>query len=140
MRYLLDTCVVSELAAPKRNPKVVAWVDAQDEEEMGLSVVTYGELLRGIERLLDSRRRQELQVWFGDALERRFEGRWLVLDLKVMQTWGRLLARLEKQGRPMAIQDSWIAATALTHDLVLVTRNVSDFVDSGVRLFDPWVL
>jgi len=138
MRYLLDTCVISELIAKRPAPQVVAWVDSHDDEDLFLSVITLGEIKRGVARLPDSRRKQQLDQWLEDALLVRFQGRIAAIDTAVMLTWGELVARLEKTGRKLPAIDSLIAAIALQHHLTLVTRNERDFAGTGVEIVNPW--
>jgi tRNA(fMet)-specific endonuclease VapC len=138
MSFLLDTCVISELVARQPNPTVVQWVDGVDEEKLFLSVITIGEIKRGIQKLADSTRRSALSMWLEDDLLLRFRGRILPIDIAVMLVWGLLVADLEKRGRPLPAIDSLIAATCLQTKLDLVTRNESDFADSGVTVINPW--
>jgi tRNA(fMet)-specific endonuclease VapC len=136
--YLLDTCVISEFVARQPSQAVLAWLDAVPEDQLYLSVLTLGELKRGVERLAESPRRQALHDWLHGELVDRFEGRLLPLDTAVMLTWGALIARLEKRGRLLPAIDSLVAATALQANLALVTRNVRDFEATDVRLVNPW--
>jgi predicted nucleic acid-binding protein len=138
MRFLLDTCVISELAARQPDPDVVRWVDSIDEERLYLSVITIGEIKKGIERLPDSKRKSTLAEWLEGDLLLRFEDRILPIDTRVVLVWGELTADLEKQGRRMPAIDSLIAATALQGRLSLATHNVDDFANSGVAVFNPW--
>ena len=138
MNYLLDTCVISEFIAHPPNPGVADWVVHSIETALFLSVVTIGEIKRGADRLPPSRRKNELDAWLYEDLLVRFRGRLLVLDLDVILTWGTLVARLELAGRKMPTLDALIAATALRNNLSLVTRNVSDFAQSGVTIVNPW--
>lgn len=138
MNYLLDTCVISEALTRQPNPKVLEFVDNLDPEEVYLSAITIGELFKGIARLPASRRKNNLQTWFEDELLVRYEGKILALDAQALMTWGRLMARLEADGSVMPALDSLIAAIVLTHDMTLVTRNVSDFENSGVKIANPW--
>jgi tRNA(fMet)-specific endonuclease VapC len=138
MNYLLDTCVISEALTRQPNPRVLEFVDNLDPEEVYLSAITIGELYKGIAKLPASRRKNELQAWFEDELLVRYEGKILPLDTDVLMTWGRLMAKLEADGCVMPAMDSLIAALALTHDMTLVTRNVSDFENSGVQIANPW--
>lgn len=139
MNYLLDTCVISELVARQPEPKVVNWLDAIEDERIYLSVITIGEIKRGIEKLPESSRRQTLADWLGSDLLLRFRGRILAVDTAVMLRWGELVAKMEAAGRPLPAMDSLIAALALTHNLHLVTRNEKDFQGTGVVIVDPWV-
>jgi toxin FitB len=138
MSFLLDTCVISELVASQPNPTVVGWVDGVDEEKLFLSVITIGEIKRGIQKLADSTRRSALSMWLEDDLLLRFRGRILPIDIAVMLVWGLLVADLEKRGRPLPAIDSLIAATCLRAKLDLVTRNEGDFAHSGVTMINPW--
>jgi len=138
MRYLLDTNVVSELIAREPNPRVVRWVDDLDPHGVYLSVVTVGELQKGIEKLTDSRRKRDLRGWLEGDLLVRFDGRMLVLDVGAMLAWGAMMGRLERAGRPLPAMDSIIAALALHHDCTLATRNEADFEGTGVRVVNPW--
>jgi predicted nucleic acid-binding protein len=138
MRYLLDTNVISELIAKHPNERVIQWLDHLDLASIYLSVITIGELRKGIEKLSDSSRKDELQNWLTDELLIRFRDRILVLDLDVMLVWGELVGRLERIGRPLGAIDSLIAALALAHSCVLVTRNEADFEDTGLNVTNPW--
>ena len=139
MKYLLDTCVISELISKRPHPGVVAWVDALDDEQTFLSVITLGEVKRGIEKLPDSNRKSQLVQWLDDALLARFHGRIAGVDVDVMLIWGELVARLERRGRKLPAMDSIIAAIALRGDFTLVTRNVQDFEGTGVNVINPWL-
>jgi predicted nucleic acid-binding protein len=138
VRYLLDTNVVSELIAREPNPRVVRWVDDLDPHGVYLSVVTVGELQKGIEKLPDSRRKTDLRGWLEGDLLVRFDGRMLVLDVGAMLAWGAMMGRLERAGRPLPAMNSIIAALALHHDCTLATRNEADFEGTGVRVANPW--
>ena len=138
MKYLLDTCVISELVTKKPNPKVVEWVDALDDEDIYLSVITIGEIIKGIEKLPKSKRRQELHDWLKQDLLARFQGKILPLDTNVIVEWGTLSARMEITGKSMPALDSLIAATVFVNHCVLVTRNVSDFDNAGIEIVNPW--
>jgi tRNA(fMet)-specific endonuclease VapC len=138
MTFLLDTCVISELVAKQPNLHVVQWVDSIDEDKLFLSVITIGEIKRGVEKLADSRRKSALVEWLEGDLLIRFTDRVLPIETPVMLVWGQLTADLEKQGRRMPAIDSLIAATCLQGGLDLVTRNESDFAHSGVTVVNPW--
>lgn len=138
MRYLLDTNAISELIAKHPDERVIQWVDELDPASVYLSVITIGELRKGIEKLLASRRRDKLRAWLTDELLVRFRDRILVLDVDAMLVWGELVGRLERRGRPLPAIDSLIAALALTHSCTLVTRNEADFAGTGLKLANPW--
>lgn len=138
MKYLLDTCLVSELIKPRPDPAVTAWVSAQQESNLYLSVLTIGELRCGVERLQDGRKRRRLTNWLASDLKPRFSGRVLPIDDEVVERWGIVTAHAQAKGAPMPVIDGLIAATALVHGLTLITRNVSDMLPSGVLLFNPW--
>jgi predicted nucleic acid-binding protein len=139
MKALLDTCVISELVAKQPSTSVVAFVDDLDPDDIYLSVITIGEIIKGIEKLPDSRRKTELRDWLENDLMARFHGNILSLDIDVIAEWGVLTARLETAGKPMPAIDSLIAATLLAHKMTLVTRNVSDFEAAGIELINPWL-
>jgi len=136
--YLLDTNVVSEWARPHPNPGVVRWLADVDEDRVYISVLTFGELRRGVDRLTPGRRRHRLDTWLSEELADRFVDRVLPVDQDVADVWGRLLAHSESAGRPVGAVDGLIAATAEHHGLEVVTRNVRDFETTGVRLLNPW--
>lgn len=138
MKYLLDTCVISELVAKQPNPRVLEWIDTVDADGVFISVITVGEIIKGIEKLPNSKRRQELSDWLENELLIRFQDNLIELDVNILIQWGRLNARLEISGQRAPAIDSLIAATALEHDLILVTRNESDFTGTGVEILNPW--
>ncbi len=138
MRFLLDTCVLSELVSRRPSPSVVEWVDSVDPDSVYLSVITVGEIRRGIELARDEERKRRLDAWLTTELLFRFRDNLVPFDTGVLLTWGALTGRLERNGTPMPAIDSLIAATVLHHDLTLATRNVADFKNSGATLFNPW--
>jgi toxin FitB len=138
VRYLLDTNVISELVARQPNPRVVQWIDQLDPDNVYLSVITIGELRKGIEKLPDSKRRHVLRDWLYDDLLTRFSGNILVLDTPAMLAWGELTGRLEREKHTLPAIDSLIAALALHNNCTLVTRNVRDFEATGIVLLNPW--
>lgn len=138
MSFLLDTNLVSEWTKPRPNAGVVRWLAQVDEDEVFLSVVTFAELRRGIERLPADARRQRLDEWLRSELPLRFEGRIVGIDGPIADEWGRLAARREARGRTIHAMDALIAATAQVHDLTLVTRNTIDFEASVRSLLNPW--
>ena len=138
MNYLLDTCVISELVAKRPNPQVIEWINRTEETHLYLSVITIGEIRKGIEKLAQSRRRTALEEWLRDQLVVRFGGRIVPVGLEVMLRWGELTGALESAGHPMLALDSLIAATTLQGNFKLVTRNQEDFKYTRVALFNPW--
>jgi predicted nucleic acid-binding protein len=138
MNYLLDTCLISELAKPKPNGKVVDWVLGENETSFYISVLTFGELHKGIEKLPESKKKKELRNWIESELKNRFQNRIIGIDMSVSILWGKIQCSTEKKGKPMPAIDSLIAATGLAYNLTVVTRNVADMEQSGVKLFNPW--
>jgi len=138
MNYLLDTCVLSEFTRRRPNVAIIDWLQSIDEQKCFLSVITIGEIRRGIEKLPESQRKNELFVWLNEALMNRFTTRILIVDTQTMLVWGALTARLESAGKKMSTMDAFIAASALQHNMALVTRNVSDFSSCGLQILDPW--
>ena len=135
MSYLLDTNIVSETVRRNPNKAVIAWLDQLPGEALYVSVLTLGEIRKGIEALADRRRRERLRLWLEHELTAWFEGRVLSIDLAVADRWGRLLAEV---GRPVPTIDSLLAATALHHELRLVTRNSGDFEYPGLEVINPF--
>lgn len=140
MSFLLDTNVISELVASKPNPGVIHWLENLDSEDVFLSVVTIGELKRGIEKLSDSNRKKTLSDWLTGDLLIRFGDQVLPIDVPVILTWGTLVASMEAKGKPIPAIDSLLAATATQFGLTFVTRNIRHFEESGISLLNPWEL
>jgi predicted nucleic acid-binding protein len=138
MNYLLDTCVLSEFTRHQPNEGMVDWLNSTDEEKLFISVITIGEIQRGIERLPDSHRKTELQIWMNNDLLTRFAERIVTIDAPTMFIWGSLVAHLEAAGHLLGLMDSLINVSALQNNLIIVTRNVSDFLPSGVQVINPW--
>jgi tRNA(fMet)-specific endonuclease VapC len=138
VNYVLDINVISELISKNPNKKVVEWLDRIDPNRVYLSVITLGEIRKGIEKLQPSKRRETLKEWLESDLLLRFYGRILVITTDVILIWGELTGRLEKDGRSMTAIDSLIAAIALQGEYCLVTRNERDFQHTGVKVFNPW--
>lgn len=138
MKYLLDTCLISELVKKAPGTSVVKWLDSQDEQKLFLSVITFGELQKGISKLQDGSRKDELQAWIEHDLALRFAGRVIDMDLETLLAWGRMQGEAEQRGETLPAMDSLIAATAKAHGLVVVTRNVRDIERCRVRTFNPW--
>ena len=138
MKYLLDTCVISELPNQRPNPKVIHWLQIQDPETLYLSFVTIGEIKKGLVKLGASPRVLILETWFEDEILKVFEKRILPVDKSVSLAWGRLCGEAERIGRKRPAIDALLAATALVHGMTLVTRNVSDMAGMGVPIFNPF--
>ncbi len=137
--FLLDTNVVSELVKPRPDPRVTGWIHALHEDLLYLSVLTLGEIRKGIASLGDAPRRVRLEAWLNSDLEFRFAGRILPIDSSVADRWGRLAAIAVAAKAPLPVIDGLLAATALQHNLTLVTRNTKDVSNTGVPLFNPWI-
>lgn len=135
MSYLLDTNVLSEVRNRKADARVVAWVGARPRQSLYLSVVSLGEIRKGIEGVADAAFRQTLTDWLEVQLPNYFVGRVLDIDRHVADRWGRMQAIAL---RTLPAIDGLLAATALHHDLTLVTRNTRDFQGLGVPLINPW--
>lgn len=138
MAYLLDTCVLSELAKPRPDAGVVRWLEEVDETALYLSVLTLGELEKGIARLAPSARRRKIEQWVREDLAARFQGRVLEVDSKVAERWGVLSGAAEARGKPLPVIDALIAATGEVHGLEVVTRNTADLERCGARCVNPW--
>lgn len=138
MKYLLDTCLLSELVKPVPHAAVLEWMAAQQAGNLFVSAMTLGELERGVMKLPASRRRNELTAWLSQVAL-GFEDRVLPFDRETAHVWADMCARAEVKGRPLAAFDSIIAATALEHGLTVVTRNERDFEPAGVPLMNPWM-
>ena len=123
---------------PRANRAVIRWIEEQDEHRLFLSVMTIGELQKGIARLSDGPRRNTLESWISEDLTHRFRGRILQVDTAVAVAWGRLLGEAEARGKPLPVVDVLIAATARVFDCVVVTRNVKDLEPTGVEIMNPW--
>lgn len=137
MRTLVDTCVLSEIQRKGGDPSVRKRFAALPGEDVYLSVLTLGELRKGIDKLRASAKKKSLDVWYGQVVLSA-RGRVLPVDIETAVVWGEVNARLEKKGRTIPSIDGLLAATALRYGLRLMTRNVSDFEPTGVSLVDPW--
>jgi predicted nucleic acid-binding protein len=135
MSYLLDTNIISELVCPKPAKAVLGWFDDVPSEALHISVLTLGEIRKGIKQMGKSTRREKLRTWPEHDLAAWFDRRVLPIDVAVADRWGRLAAQFE---RPVPSVVSLLAATALHHELCLVTRNVKDFNYPGLDVVNPW--
>ncbi len=138
MNYLLDTCVISELIKEQPEVKLIDWITEIPETSLFLSGVTLGEIHKGIEKLPESKRKDNLHKWVNTDLRERFKNRILDLDLKAATRWGQIQGQAEVIGKPMPVIDGMIAAIGLSNDLIVVTRNTKDMEASGVSLINPW--
>ena len=138
MRVLLDTCVVSELRRPKANPLVRRAVESVDSEDLFLSVISVGEIAKGVALLREAKKRDELRGWM-HSLEHDYADRILGVDLETSHLWGELSAEAQKSGKIVPASDGLIAATARVHGLHVMTRNTEHFRVAGVLLINPWV-
>jgi predicted nucleic acid-binding protein len=136
--FLLDTNVISELIKPKPEPKVTMWIDDTDEELLFLSVLTLGEIRKGVVLLPRSARRTSLEAWLSKELPLRFSNRILGVDQEVADRWGQLSGLTSARGVHLGVIDGLLAATAMQHDLTLVTRDTKDVGSTGVMIFNPW--
>jgi predicted nucleic acid-binding protein len=136
--FLLDTNVISELIKPKPEPKVTMWIDDTVEELLFLSVLTLGEIRKGVVLLPRNARRTSLEAWLSKELPLRFANRILGVDREVADRWGHLSGLTSARGVHLGVIDGLLAATAMQHDLTLVTRDTRDVAATGVTLFSPW--
>lgn len=138
--FLLDTNVISEFARPDNKPSqnVKAWLEATDPDSLYASVLTVGEIRRGIEKLQAGSRRTLLENWLAKDLRQWFANRLLVIDKAVAIRWGVLAGDASRKGTPLAVIDGLLSATAREHNLTIVTRNSADFLATGVALLNPW--
>ena len=136
--FLLDTNVISELVKAKPEARVTNWIDATDETLLYLSVLTLGEIRKGIAALPHSARRAALEAWLDHDLMLRFSDRILPIDQQVADRWGRMAGSAAARKSPLPVIDGLFAATAQQHDLIFVTRNTRDIAATGVQAFDPW--
>lgn len=139
MNYLIDTCVVSELVKKTPDIQVVQWFNRQQSAQLFISSVSIAEIKKGLYKiqLTQPERFQKLQTWLG-TLETQFRHRVLPVTDAILENWAEISAKAELQGRKLAVMDSPIAATAYRHQLALATRNVDDFKDIPVQIFNPF--
>ncbi len=136
--FLLDTNIPSEMTRPYPQLSVSQWLDDADDDQLYFSVVSLGEILKGITILQESKRRIQLQQWLDEILRPWFKGRILPINEPIAERWGLLAGECRLKGRPLKVADGFIAATALEHNLTVVTRNVRDFEGLGVAILNPW--
>jgi predicted nucleic acid-binding protein len=136
--FLLDTNVISELIKPRPHPNVTNWIEATDEQLLYLSVLTLGEIRRGIASLPEAARRVNLETWLNSELVLRFSARILPIDLAIADRWGRLTGTASARKSPLPVIDGFLASTAVHHNLTLVTRDTKHLSGTGVPFFNPW--
>ncbi|KAF3362493.1 PilT protein domain protein [Chlamydiales bacterium STE3] len=146
MSYLLDTCILSKLRKIAKQPdiKLENWIKKHNENLYFISALTIGEIQSGISKLNlkkneGAHKRLLLEDWLLEELIPRFHNRILSIDVEVVLAWGRLFGEKKQKGLIIPVVDSLIAATAIVHNLTLVTENISDFIETGARLFNPWL-
>lgn len=136
--FLLDTNCISELVRKGPEPRVLKWMEEADESLLYLSVLTLGEIRKGVAGLPQSRRRSQLEAWLEQDLQVRFAGRILPIDAAVADRWGLLAAEAKRKGQTISSIDGLLAATAMQHNLTIVSRNVSDFANTHAAVLNPW--
>lgn len=136
--FLLDTNCISEAVRVTPEPRVLAWIEAADESLLYLSVLTFGEIRKGLAALPQGKRRTKLEAWLEVEFRARFSGRILSIDAEIADRWGLLAAGARGQGKALSVIDGLLAATALHHNLTIVSRNISDFSNLPVAVVNPW--
>lgn len=136
MSYLLDTNIISELVKQNPTPTVLKWIDRIDTEKLYISVITLGEIRKGVSGIQNQERQEKISYWLEIELPAYFEERILSIDTKVADMWGRLQSK--NKGYTLPAIDGLIAATAHVHGLKLVTRNTKDFINTSIELINPW--
>jgi len=136
--FILDTNVPSELTKPRSNANVEKWLDDADDEQLFLSAISLGEIFKGLTVLPEGKRRSQLEEWVEVTLRAWFSGRILPVTPGIAERWGKMAGERQLSGEPLSVTDGLIAATAAEHSLTIVTRNVHDFRNLGVPLFNPW--
>ncbi|MDQ2774981.1 MAG: type II toxin-antitoxin system VapC family toxin [Acidobacteriota bacterium] len=136
--FLIDTNIISEFVKPDPNSFVKLWFETVDTDSLFASVITFGEIRLGIENLPSSKRRKDLEQWLSEGLPQWFESNLLPVTKAIADRWGRVTMEAKRKGTALAMADGLIAATALVHDLAIVTRNLKDFAGLGVLVVNPW--
>jgi len=136
--FLLDTNVISDLVSAKPEPRVSEWIDATDEGMLYLSVLTLGEIRKGAASRPQDKRRTQLETWLEVELQARFAGRVLPIDRAIADRWGLIAADAKRKGKTLTVIDGLLAATAIHHNLTIVTRNTKDFAAAQVQVLNPW--
>ena len=138
MKYLLDTCVISEMIKSKPDKNVISWLEEQNENSLYLSVLTFGEIEKGIEKASNQIRKQKLRLWVEDDLKKRFEGRIIPISFSIAVEWGKIQGKAELLGKPMPTMDGLISVSGFVSQCTVVTRNILDMEQSLAELFNPW--
>ncbi|MCA9429459.1 MAG: type II toxin-antitoxin system VapC family toxin [Candidatus Omnitrophica bacterium] len=138
MKFLLDTCVISEVVKRRPHRSVKNWLADCVEEDVYISVLTLGEIQKGISKLKDPVRENKLQDWLDNDIQERFVGRVLPISSETARAWGVLIGESERNGRMIPTIDGLLAATAIVHRLCLVTRNTDHFSDLGMPVLNVW--
>jgi predicted nucleic acid-binding protein len=136
--FLLDTSCISEVVRPEPARRVMEWMEAADERLLYLSVLTFGEIRKGAAALPQGKRRTHLETWLEIDLQARFAGRIVPIDAAVADRWGLIAAQAKKIGEALSVIDGLLAATALHHNLTLVSRGTSGFNSALVQIVNPW--
>lgn len=136
--FLLDTNCISELVRPKPEPRVLEWMESTDESLLYLSALTLGEIRKGAAALQQGKRRTHLETWLQVELQARFAERILPIDAAIADRWGLIAADAKQRGKQLSVIDGLLAATALHHNLTVVSRNATDFTNTQVQVLNPW--
>ena len=136
--FLLDTNCISEAVRVRPDPNVESWMRAVDQALLYLSVLTLGEIRKGLAGLAQGARRTRLETWLEIEVHARFSGRILPIDAAIADRWGLLAEEAKRKGKPLSTVDALLAATALHHNLTIVTRNVADFTGLSAPVLNPW--
>lgn len=137
---LIDTNILSEMMKPFPDTAVLKWIDKQEITQMFISTVTLAEISYGLHVLPEGKRRENLELAFNNAVLEAFSGRILPFDELSAYTYGKIMGHRKKQGQPLGMPDGQIAAIALTHNAIVATRNVRDFIHCGLQLINPFDL
>ena len=139
MKYLLDTCVISEIIKNRPNEKVISWIQNQNEGDLYLSALTFGEIEKGIEKAPAGTRKNHLKLWVEGDLKKRFDGRIIPIDIRIAARWGEIQGIAELSGKPMPSIDGLIAASGLVYNCTVFTRNITDIYHISAVLLNPWL-
>ena len=139
MKYMLDTCVIAELQHPQGSALVKNAVTMLPEDSLYLSVITIGEIAKGITLLAEGAKKHSLTLWL-TGLREQFSDRIVPIDANVAHYWGEITATLQQKGVVLSAADGLIGTTALINGMRLMTRNVKDFEPVGVSLINPWMV